>query len=186
MDAAERRIKTYSGGMKRRLDLASALVHGPGLLFLDEPTEGLDPASRQSVWQEVNRLNKELGMTVFLTTHYLEEADRLADRVAIIDHGQIVADGTPTELKASIGGDIVTVAVSRERLLAARSVLEELDRRGRGTPGAGGANTVRQRWVWHGRERDPGARRRECAGGLHRRVAADAGRGVSAGDRLAA
>ena len=127
VDAAERRIKTYSGGMKRRLDLASALVHGPGLLFLDEPTEGLDPASRQSVWQEVNRLNKELGMTVFLTTHYLEEADRLADRVAIIDHGQIVADGTPTELKASIGGDIVTVAVSRERLLAARSVLEELD-----------------------------------------------------------
>ena len=125
--AAERRIKTYSGGMKRRLDLASALVHGPGLLFLDEPTEGLDPASRQSVWQEVNRLNEVAGMTVFLTTHYLEEANRLADRVAIIDHGHIVADGTPTELKASIGGDIVTVAVSGERLPAARSVLEELD-----------------------------------------------------------
>ena len=126
-DAADRQIKTYSGGMKRRLDLASALVHGPSVLFLDEPTEGLDPASRQAVWQEVVRLNRQLGVTVFLTTHYLEEADRLADNLAIIDHGQIVAQGTPAELKASIGGAVVTVEVERERLEEARSVLGRLD-----------------------------------------------------------
>jgi ABC-2 type transport system ATP-binding protein len=126
-EAADRLIKTYSGGMKRRLDLASALVHGPRLLFLDEPTEGLDPASRQSVWNEVGRLNREMGMTVFLTTHYLEEADRLADRLAIIDHGRIVAEGTPAELKAAIGGDVVTVTVHREDVDAARVVLGRLD-----------------------------------------------------------
>jgi ABC-2 type transport system ATP-binding protein len=126
-DAADRQIKTYSGGMKRRLDLASALVHGPRLLFLDEPTEGLDPASRASVWAEVTRLNVELGVTVFLTTHYLEEADKLAHRLAIIDHGEIVAQGTPTALKASVGGDVVTVAVGRERLMTAQDVLGGLD-----------------------------------------------------------
>ena len=127
VEAAERQIKTYSGGMKRRLDLASALVHGPRLLFLDEPTEGLDPASRHSLWQEVGRLNGELGVTVFLTTHYLEEADRLADRVAIIDRGQIVCEGTPTELKASVGGDIVTVSVGREHIDEAQAVLAHLE-----------------------------------------------------------
>ena len=126
-EAAERQIKTYSGGMKRRLDLASALVHGPRLLFLDEPTEGLDPASRMTLWQEVNRLNKELGVTVFLTTHYLEEADRLADRLAIIDHGRIVEEGTPADLKATVGGDVVTVAVGRERVAEARAILGRLD-----------------------------------------------------------
>ena len=126
-DAADRLIRTYSGGMKRRLDLASALVHGPRLLFLDEPTEGLDPASRQTVWQEVSRLNRELGVTVFLTTHYLEEADRLAHRLAIIDRGRIVADGTPAVLKASISGDVVTVAVNREYLGEATTVLGRLD-----------------------------------------------------------
>jgi ABC-2 type transport system ATP-binding protein len=125
-DAAERQVKTYSGGMKRRLDLASALVHGPRLLFLDEPTEGLDPASRQTVWQEVQRLNQALGVTIFLTTHYLEEADRLAGRLAIIDHGSIVAEGTPSALKASIGSDVVTVAVGRERMEEARGVLAGL------------------------------------------------------------
>jgi ABC-2 type transport system ATP-binding protein len=113
--------------MKRRLDLASALVHDPRVLFLDEPTEGLDPASRQSVWLEVLRLNKDLGVTVFLTTHYLEEADRLADRLAIIDHGRIVAEGTPAELKSSIGGDVVTVAVGRDRVDEAQEVLGRLD-----------------------------------------------------------
>jgi ABC-2 type transport system ATP-binding protein len=127
VDAAERQIKTYSGGMKRRLDLASALVHGPRLLFLDEPTEGLDPASRQAVWQEISRLNRQLGVTVFLTTHYLEEADHLADRLAIIDQGRIVAEGTPTSLKASIGSGVVTVATKRERLVDARTVLGELE-----------------------------------------------------------
>jgi ABC-2 type transport system ATP-binding protein len=127
VDAADRQIKTYSGGMKRRLDLASALVHGPRLLFLDEPTEGLDPASRQAVWQEISRLNRQYGVTVFLTTHYLEEADHLADRLAIIDQGRIVAEGTPTSLKASVGSGVVTVATKRERLEDARRVLGALE-----------------------------------------------------------
>ena len=98
-DALDHRISTYSGGMQRRLDLAAALVHNPEILFLDEPTTGLDPVSRARVWDEVRRLNEELGMTIFLTTQYLEEADELADRVGIIDHGRIVAEGTPAELK---------------------------------------------------------------------------------------
>jgi ABC-2 type transport system ATP-binding protein len=100
-DAADRRIKGYSGGMKRRLDLASALVHEPEVLFLDEPTTGLDPASRLTVWDEVRRIN-ERGTTVFLTTQYLEEADALCDRLAIIDDGRIVREGTPAELKADL------------------------------------------------------------------------------------
>jgi ABC-2 type transport system ATP-binding protein len=100
-DAADRRIKTYSGGMKRRLDLASALVHEPEVLFLDEPTTGLDPASRLTVWDEVRRIN-ERGTTVFLTTQYLEEADALCDRLAIIDDGRIVREGTPAQLKAEL------------------------------------------------------------------------------------
>jgi ABC-2 type transport system ATP-binding protein len=100
-DAADRRIKGYSGGMKRRLDLASALVHRPEVLFLDEPTTGLDPASRLTVWAEVRRIN-QLGTTVFLTTQYLEEADQLCDRIAIIDQGRIVREGTPSTLKADL------------------------------------------------------------------------------------
>jgi ABC-2 type transport system ATP-binding protein len=102
-EAADRKVKGYSGGMKRRLDLALALVHRPRILFLDEPTTGLDPQSRSALWQEVGRLAKEEGVTVFLTTQYLEEADVLADRVGIIDHGRIVAEGTPASLKAEIG-----------------------------------------------------------------------------------
>src|SRR2546421_12721459 len=109
-DAADRRTKTYSGGMKRRLDLASALVHSPEVLFLDEPTTGLDPASRLTVWDEVRRIN-EGGTTVFLTTQYLEEADKLCDRVAIIDDGLIVAEGTPAQLKADMGHDVVSVSL---------------------------------------------------------------------------
>ncbi len=101
--AADRKVKTYSGGMKRRLDLALALVHRPKILFLDEPTTGLDPQSRTALWAEVGRLAQEDGVTVFLTTQYLEEADVLANRVGIIDHGRIVAEGTPAELKADIG-----------------------------------------------------------------------------------
>jgi ABC-2 type transport system ATP-binding protein len=100
--AADRKVRGYSGGMKRRLDLALALVHGPRILFLDEPTTGLDPQSRSALWEEVGRLAKEEGVTVFLTTQYLEEADVLADRVGIIDHGRIVAEGTPAELKAEV------------------------------------------------------------------------------------
>jgi ABC-2 type transport system ATP-binding protein len=107
--AADRKVRTYSGGMKRRLDLALALVHRPRILFLDEPTTGLDPQSRNALWGEVGRLAKEEGATVFLTTQYLEEADVLADRVGIIDHGHIVAEGTPAELKAQIGRPTVEI-----------------------------------------------------------------------------
>ncbi len=107
--AADRKVRTYSGGMKRRLDLALALVHDPRLLFLDEPTTGLDPQSRNALWQEVERLAREEGVTVFLTTQYLEEADVLADRVGIIDHGHIVAEGTPADLKAEIGRPTIEV-----------------------------------------------------------------------------
>ncbi|MGZ5337429.1 MAG: ATP-binding cassette domain-containing protein [Solirubrobacterales bacterium] len=101
-DAADRQIGTYSGGMRRRIDLASALVHTPRVLFLDEPTTGLDPVSRQAIWKEVSKLNSE-GTTIFLTTHYLEEADQLANRVGIIDDGKLVAEGTPNELKSQAG-----------------------------------------------------------------------------------
>jgi ABC-2 type transport system ATP-binding protein len=110
-DAIDRRISTYSGGMKRRLDVAAALVHNPEVIFLDEPTTGLDPASRVAVWGEVRKLNAERGTTIFLTTQYLEEADELADRVGIISEGRIVAEGTPDELKRSIGDDLIVARV---------------------------------------------------------------------------
>jgi ABC-2 type transport system ATP-binding protein len=108
-EAADRRVGGYSGGMKRRLDLALALVHGPTVLFLDEPTTGLDPQSRSALWDEVNRLSRDDGVTVFLTTQYLEEADQLADRVGIIDDGKIAAEGTPAALKSEIGRPSVEV-----------------------------------------------------------------------------
>jgi ABC-2 type transport system ATP-binding protein len=107
---ADRKVSTYSGGQKRRLDIGLGLVHNPQLLFLDEPTTGLDPQSRARVWDEVRRMH-ERGTTVFLTTHYLDEADALCDRIAIIDHGKIVAEGTPEELKREVAGDLVTVTV---------------------------------------------------------------------------
>ena len=110
--AADRVIGTYSGGMKRRLDLAAALVHRPGIIFLDEPTTGLDPVSREGIWRYVSRLSVEDGITVFLTTQYLEEADRLAHDLAIIDEGRIIARGSPTEMKARIGTDVVTVQIT--------------------------------------------------------------------------
>ena len=110
-DAIDRRSGTYSGGMRRRLDLACALVHNPQVLFLDEPTTGLDPVSRARVWDEVRRLNQDLGMTIFLTTQYLEEADALADRVGIISAGTIVAEGTPDALKRGIGSDVIIARV---------------------------------------------------------------------------
>ena len=124
-DAADRRTKTYSGGMKRRLDLASALVHEPEVLFLDEPTTGLDPASRLTVWEEVRRIN-ESGTTVFLTTQYLEEADNLCDRVAIIDDGRIITEGTPQELKATMGHDVVSVAFEGADPARAEATLQGL------------------------------------------------------------
>ena len=108
-DAADRLVKTYSGGMRRRLELAVGIVHSPRVLFLDEPTLGLDPQGRAGFWKIVSDLRKDTGMTVFLTTHYLDEADEMCDRIAIIDHGKIVAEGTPSQLKDRIGGDVVTV-----------------------------------------------------------------------------
>ena len=108
-DVTDRPVGKYSGGMRRRLDLAMALAHEPAVLFLDEPTTGLDPASRRDIWTEVRRLNRELGMTIFLTTQYLEEADELADRVAIINEGKLVAAGQPADLKAQLGGDAINL-----------------------------------------------------------------------------
>jgi ABC-2 type transport system ATP-binding protein len=114
---ADRKASTYSGGQKRRLDIGLGLCHNPQLLFLDEPTTGLDPQSRARVWDEVRRMH-ERGTTVFLTTHYLDEADALCDRIAIIDHGKIVATGTPEELKRAVAGDVVTLSVAGDQQLA--------------------------------------------------------------------
>jgi ABC-2 type transport system ATP-binding protein len=120
-DAADRRVGTYSGGMQRRLDLAAALVHEPRVLFLDEPTTGLDPVSRRTIWQEVRALNDE-GTTVFLTTQYLEEADELADNVGIIDNGRIVAEGTPGSLKAEIGNPHVRLQLEEGSIAEAEEI----------------------------------------------------------------
>ncbi|MEC3884672.1 ATP-binding cassette domain-containing protein [Halobacillus sp. HZG1] len=113
-EAAERRIGNYSGGMRRRLDLALTLVNEPKILFLDEPTTGLDPSNRMAIWEELRRLNEEVGTTIFLTTQYLEEADSLAHRISIINDGEIVATGTPKELKAQIGNDLITLTLKDE------------------------------------------------------------------------
>ncbi len=110
-EAADRTCKTYSGGMRRRLNIGIGMVHRPAILFLDEPTTGLDPQARARLWEEIRKL-RETGTTVFLTTHYLEEADALCDRLAIIDHGRIVAEGSPDELKREIAGDVLTIGVN--------------------------------------------------------------------------
>jgi ABC-2 type transport system ATP-binding protein len=114
-DASNRKVSTYSGGMRRRLEIACGLINHPRLLFLDEPTLGLDVQTRTAVWSYIRRLKQEYRMTLFLTTHYLEEADGLCDRIAIIDHGKIVKIGSPVELKASIGGDIIDVGVQESQ-----------------------------------------------------------------------
>jgi ABC-2 type transport system ATP-binding protein len=111
VDAADRTCGTYSGGMRRRLNIGIGMVHRPALLFLDEPTTGLDPQARARLWDEIRKL-RDTGTTVFLTTHYLEEADALCDRLAIIDHGRIVAEGSPDELKRQIAGDVLTIGVN--------------------------------------------------------------------------
>ena len=123
-DALRRPISTYSGGMRRRLDLAAALVHNPEILFLDEPTTGLDPMSRARVWEEVRRLNAELGVTIFLTTQYLEEADELADRVGILNAGRLVAEGTPVDLKHNVGNDVIVVRVDGDPGVALASLAD--------------------------------------------------------------
>ena len=123
-DVANRRAAFYSGGMKKRLDLASSLVHKPKLLFLDEPTTGLDPQSRSTIWSYLSRLNHEEGITIFLTTQYMEEADKLCGRLSIIDHGQIITSGTPAQLKEEIGADAITLSIERNG--AAEGVREAL------------------------------------------------------------
>jgi ABC-2 type transport system ATP-binding protein len=133
-DVAGKRAAFYSGGMRRRLDLAQALMHKPQLLFLDEPTTGLDPQNRRAMWDELEKLNRE-GMTIFLTTQYMEEADTLCERLAIIDHGTIVSEGSPTALKATLGGEVLTLSFTTDE----PEVLQNLIARGaevlRGMPG---------------------------------------------------
>jgi ABC-2 type transport system ATP-binding protein len=135
--AGDRKVRTYSGGMKRRLDLALALIHDPSIIFLDEPTTGLDPQSRTALWDEVGRLAREEGVTIFLTTQYLEEADVLADRVGIIDHGHIVAEGTPAQLKAEIGKPTVEVVPEKpDELEKLRELLRRFGDETAARPGA--------------------------------------------------
>ena len=124
--AGDKRVGTYSGGMRRRLDLALSLVHRPKVLFLDEPTTGLDPTSRVALWEEVRTLNKEIGTTVFLTTQYLEEADQLAERIAIIDNGRIVREGSPAILKAGVGAPTLRVDVTDADFVAAKEIMNKL------------------------------------------------------------
>lgn len=124
-EAADRRLKTFSGGMRKRLDLASSLVSDPKVLFLDEPTTGLDPQSRQDVWEYVKQLNKQ-GVTIFLTTQYMEEADHLADRLCIVDQGKIVAEGKPNELKANVGADKITLWFKTDDLEACEKAVKAL------------------------------------------------------------
>ena len=132
-EAIDRWIGTYSGGMRRRLDLAASLMHNPDLLFLDEPTTGLDPTSRVMVWDEVRSLNEQFGTTIFLTTQYLEEADELADRVGIINDGRIAGEGTPEDLKRAIGADVIQVQVDdNDKAVAALEALPVVERVDRG------------------------------------------------------
>jgi len=126
-DAADRTVDGYSGGMRRRLDVALGLVHRPRVLFLDEPTTGLDPEARVSMWEEVGRLAAQESLTILLTTHYLEEADELADRLAIVSQGKVVAEGTPNELKSRLSGDAVHVELADGRVNDARRVLEQVE-----------------------------------------------------------
>ncbi|MEM2971652.1 MAG: ATP-binding cassette domain-containing protein [Candidatus Bathyarchaeia archaeon] len=121
----DKKVETYSGGMRRRLELACGLINRPKVLFLDEPTLGLDVQTRAATWDYIRRLKKEFGMTLFMTTHYLEEADALCDRIAIIDHGKIVVMGSPAELKNNLGGDIITISIQESADITA--LLEKID-----------------------------------------------------------
>jgi ABC-2 type transport system ATP-binding protein len=125
-DAADRQAKTYSGGMQRRLDVAMGLIHRPQVLFLDEPTTGLDPEARADMWHEIERLARDEQMTILLTTHYLEEADRLASQLAIVDRGRIVAEGTPDDLKSELEGDTIQVELTDPDHAAAQRALEDV------------------------------------------------------------
>lgn len=130
VEAADRPSRTYSGGMRRRLDLAAALVHKPSVLFLDEPTTGLDPSSRKALWEVIGELVRD-GMTVLITTHYLEEADRLSDHIIVIDHGTIIAEGTSNDLKANLGAIIIQITLAdEEEVIRTRSVLSKINSTG--------------------------------------------------------
>jgi ABC-2 type transport system ATP-binding protein len=129
-DAADRKVKTYSGGMQRRLDIAMGLLHRPEVLFLDEPTTGLDPEARAELWREIERLSSDERMTILLTTHYMDEADRLASRLAIVDRGRVVVEGTPGDLKSALAGDTIHVELAdpgEHRAQAALARVEEID-----------------------------------------------------------
>jgi ABC-2 type transport system ATP-binding protein len=140
--AGRRQAKTYSGGMQRRLDVAMGLLHRPSVLFLDEPTTGLDPEARAEMWQEIRRLRDEQSMAIVLTTHYLEEADSLASRVAIVDHGRVVVEGSPEKLKTDLGGDTIEIALETQAAVGAIAALEALP----GVEGVTGADgTLRAR-----------------------------------------
>ncbi|HEY7154399.1 MAG TPA: ATP-binding cassette domain-containing protein, partial [Gemmataceae bacterium] len=141
---ADRPVGAYSGGMRKRLDLATGLIHRPELLFLDEPTTGLDPQNRAGLWKHLERLNKDEGLTIFLTTHYMEEADRLCDRLAIIDHGRIIAEGSPAGLKAQLGGDVITLTFKDEESVKERAaaLLKGLPFVRDVTAGEGGTNVI--------------------------------------------
>ena len=124
--AADRKVETYSGGMRRRLEIAMGLINRPAILFLDEPTLGLDAQTRAAIWEYIYKLRNQYGITIFMTTHYLEEADRYAERIAIIDHGRILTIGTPKELKEKVGGDVVTIEVNGD-VETARKVIENIE-----------------------------------------------------------
>lgn len=127
LDAADRQVKTYSGGMQRRLDIAMGLLHEPKVLFLDEPTTGLDPEVRTELWREVERLASDEQMTILLTTHYMDEADKLASQVAIVDHGKVVVQGTPNELKSELQGETIQIELAEEGQGAAKDALSRLE-----------------------------------------------------------
>lgn len=126
-DDANRLVRTYSGGMKKRLDIACGLIHRPKLLFLDEPTTGLDPHTRAHLWNYIKKLNQQEGVTIFLTTHYLDEADVLSNRISIIDHGQIITEGTPDDLKDDISGDSINLYFYQETIQQAEAALKDHD-----------------------------------------------------------
>jgi ABC-2 type transport system ATP-binding protein len=126
-DDADRPAGSFSGGMRKRLDLATGLIHRPEVLFLDEPTTGLDPQNRVNLWKYLERLNQEEGLTIFLTTHYMEEADRLCERLAIIDHGNIIAEGSPAQLKAELGGDVISLTFKDDGLGSEQQAQQAVD-----------------------------------------------------------
>jgi ABC-2 type transport system ATP-binding protein len=163
----ERQPKTLSGGQRRRLDIVVGLIHVPELVFLDEPTTGLDPQARANLWQHIRDLREERGTTVFLTTHYLDEADALCDRILVIDHGAIVAEGTPDALKSQVGGDVLTVTVAEPRQVAAVARLVEQ------LPGAEAPQVLDDRVV--GRVRHGGTALVELVRGLDRESIAVSG-----------